>query len=300
MSEQGNKKSGEGQNADSAQLKPFGEGCSEIWDKVFSTDPAYTRSFSRKGGFSGTAITPTYLAMKATKIFGPMGIGWGMDILQEDFLEGAPLGWDPNGNFWGREIIHRLKVKLWYVVKSNSGESQKGEIVHFGQTTFVGKTQHGIFTDEEAPKKSLTDGMSKCLSLLGFGADVHMNLFSDVKYVEGLQAVYGEADDDAPPLSRNAPAGARGMNSTPSAQQATNPSKQGGGNAGDQQTLSERYNQLKSRLDNENQPIADVSLARKTVQADGLLTEIERALLLSHKRLKLSEAEQPSGDGVFL
>ncbi|WP_432263207.1 hypothetical protein [Cupriavidus sp. TMH.W2] len=292
MSEQGNK-DGESQRTSSAPMKPIGEGCASVWDKVFNTDPAYTKDFKVRGGFSGTAITPIYLAMKATKIFGPMGIGWGVEILQEDFLDGAPLGWDPNGNFWGREQIHRLRVRLWYKLKNDKGEIEKGEIEHFGQTTFVGKTRDGIFTDEEAPKKSLTDGMSKCLSLLGFGADVHMNLFSDVKYMEGLHAMYGESGDD-PPLTPNPPTGARSMGSTPSRHQSNTQGQQ------DEKPLSDRYNQLKSRLDNESQPIADVAVARQTVEQDAQLSQIERALLLTHKRLKLPEHAGQSGDGVFL
>ena len=45
----------------------------------------------------------------------------------------------------------------------------QGEVTHFGQTTFVGANKHGLFTDEEAPKKSLTDATNKALSMLGFG-----------------------------------------------------------------------------------------------------------------------------------
>ena len=67
-----------------------------------------------------------------------------------------------------KDVIHILKIKFWYV-----WQGQRGEIEHFGQTTFVGKNKNGYYTDEEAPKKSLTDAISKCISLLGFAADVH-------------------------------------------------------------------------------------------------------------------------------
>lgn len=153
-----------------------------LWENVEKTDPHYTKPFSRGGGFRGTATNATYLAKKATETFGPMGIGWGLDILDEDLMEGAPL--DAQGNL---EKIHKVRVKLWYKL---GGE--RGEVIQFGQTTFVGRNRNGLFTDEEAPKKSLTDAMSKCLSLLGFSADIYLGRFDDNKYVNDLQQEYAE------------------------------------------------------------------------------------------------------------
>lgn len=97
-------------------------------------------------------------------------------------MEGAPL--DAQGN---HEKIHKVRVKLWYRL-----DGVRGEVVQFGQTTFVGRNRNGLFTDEEAPKKSLTDAMSKCLSLLGFSADVYLGRFDDNKYVSDLQQEFAE------------------------------------------------------------------------------------------------------------
>lgn len=156
----------------------------KIWKEVEKTDPAYTKPFNRGGGFKGTAINATYLAKRATEVFGPMGLGWGVDILDESFVEGAPL--DSRGT---RELIHKVRVKLWYRI-----DEMRGEVVQFGQTTFVGKNRHGLYTDEEAPKKSLTDAMSKCLSLLGFSADIHLGRYDDNKYVEEVAAEFREKE----------------------------------------------------------------------------------------------------------
>lgn len=153
-----------------------------LWQTVEKTDPQYTKPFSRGGGFRGTATNATYLAKKATEVFGPMGIGWGVEILDEAIMEGAPL--DAQGN---HEKIHKVRVKLWYKL-----DGERGEVVQFGQTTFVGRNRNGLFTDEEAPKKSLTDAMSKCLSLLGFSADIHLGRFDDNKYVNDLQQEFAE------------------------------------------------------------------------------------------------------------
>ncbi|MWL91846.1 MULTISPECIES: hypothetical protein [Cupriavidus] len=268
---------------------PLGEGCAHVWDKVFHTDPTFTKEFSH-GGFSGTAVTPTYLVQKATKLFGPMGLGWGCTIVSEEILEGSPLGWDDNGNSWGRELIHKLRVRFWYEMEWR-GEIRRGEIEQFGQTTFVGRTGHGVFTDEEAPKKSFTDGMSKCMSLLGFGADVHMNLFSDVKYLEGLHAKFG-SPARGPGLTDTPPPGASGVDAAPARQRASAQSQQA------DSAKSDRYTMYKTRLDDQNQKIADVAIARQTVEQDAGLTKVESALLLSHPRLQLTQ--QSPKDEIFL
>lgn len=152
-----------------------------IWSAVERTDPAFTKAFSRGGGFRGTATNATYLARRATEMFGPIGIGWGVEPVREEYVEGAHLSEDT------RETIHKVLVKVWYVL-----DGERGEVQQFGQTTFIGKNKHGLTTDEEHAKKSLTDGMSKCLSLLGFAADIHLGRYDDNKYVAEVQAEYRE------------------------------------------------------------------------------------------------------------
>lgn len=154
-----------------------------IWNSVSKTDPEYTKSFSRGGGFKGTAINPTYLFKQATEVFGPAGLGWGVNITNEEYVDGAP-----------GDKVHVVRIKLWYLL-----DGKRGEIESFGQTTFCGKNKNGAFTDEEAPKKSLTDATTKALSLLGFAADVHLGLYDDNKYVNNLRDEFADqkaANDD--------------------------------------------------------------------------------------------------------
>ncbi|NEX63424.1 hypothetical protein [Noviherbaspirillum galbum] len=163
-----------------------------LWNGVRTPDPAHTKGFTRGGGFSGTSINSTYLAQLATAVFGPMGIGWGIEIEDEKYVDGAPII-APNGTTTCREVIHVVRVRLWYrstTEKQPDGRPAVGAVIQYGQTTFIGKNKYGPFTDEEAPKKSLTDAMSKCLSLLGFGADVFLGRFDDNKYVNDAREVY--------------------------------------------------------------------------------------------------------------
>lgn len=164
-----------------------------LWESVQKTDPNYTKGFNRGGGFKGTATNATFLAKKATEHFGPCGIGWGMQVLSEEVLMGHPLRGN-DGAVIGHTLVHKVHAKLWYVLNG-----QRGEIEQFGQTELAGQRNDGKFyTDEEAPKKSLTDAMTKALSLLGFAADIHLGLYDDNKYVAELRGEYGTGKDHGP------------------------------------------------------------------------------------------------------
>lgn len=158
-----------------------------IWNAVCATDPNYTKAFNRSGGFKGTAINHTYQQRRATELFGAKGIGWGTHVLDEKYAEGAPIV-HPQHGVIGREVVHVVRIELWY----EHGD-KRGSVQAYGQTTFVGQNRNGVFTDEEAPKKSLTDAESKALASLGFSADVHLGLFDDSKYVNDRTQAVAEA-----------------------------------------------------------------------------------------------------------
>lgn len=170
----------------------------ELWNAVVETDEKFTKKFQRGGGFSGTAINSTYLVRKATELWGPMGSTWGVEVISEGLMQGAPMIADDyeeeydyedgkqivtktsrRSTVIGHEQIHYIRIRLRY---------PGGFVEHFGQTTFVGKNKHGFFTDEEAPKKSLTDAIGKALSMLGFGGDIFLGLFDDSKYINDKRA----------------------------------------------------------------------------------------------------------------
>jgi hypothetical protein len=56
----------------------------DLWKRVFKTDERFTKAFTQNGG--GTSINGTYMTMLATREFGPKGIGWGVDILEERLI----------------------------------------------------------------------------------------------------------------------------------------------------------------------------------------------------------------------
>lgn len=150
-----------------------------LWERVKTPDPAMTKPFE-SDGFAGTAISPMWFYRTATEIFGPVGIGWGYNVIGDEIISSA------NG-----DQAHTLQVRLWYVL-----DGKRGEVDHFGQTPLC----RGHRLDGDVKKKSLTDALTKAFSLLGFGADVYAGRFDDLKYVQSLV--------NAAPAT-NDPAGAR-------------------------------------------------------------------------------------------
>ncbi|OVZ89912.1 transcription termination factor [Yersinia frederiksenii] len=160
-----------------------------LWRSVQRTDERFTKAFSNNGG--GTSINGTYMVMQATKLLGPQGINWRVEILEERFDNGAPImrsvkGADgnyikeviPNGSGgYLTEVNHVIKIRLIYTLRG-----ERGEIPSYGCTPYIYNTKNGLTCDSEVTKKSLTDATKKALSQLGFSADVFLGLFDDLGY----------------------------------------------------------------------------------------------------------------------
>jgi hypothetical protein len=131
-----------------------------IWNAVCKTDPAHTKpvEFGRKF----TAIDAHYQIQEATRMFGPVGEGWGYDTGEIMFEDGLVI----------------VPVTLWH----GSREKSFGPI--YGSTTIRDRKGN---IDKDAPKKATTDALTKALSQLGFNADVFLGKFDDNKYVEEVR-----------------------------------------------------------------------------------------------------------------
>ncbi|HHT5094044.1 TPA: hypothetical protein ACTY13_005200 [Klebsiella pneumoniae] len=181
----------------SAGVHGLKQGNLDLWKRVFKTDERFTKAFTQNGG--GTSINGTYLTMLATREFGPKGIGWGVDILEERFDIGAPItrqvkgkdnnaSWelvlDGNGNTVN-EQHHVVTVRLWYILNG-----VRGEETAYGCTPYIYSSKYGITCDGEATKKSLTDATKKALSGLGFSGDIFMGLYDNLEYRQKNKAEF--------------------------------------------------------------------------------------------------------------
>lgn len=139
----------------------------QLWRSVCVTDPSAVKPITGKQ-YKGNSPKPYWIIQRATETFGPCGIGWGIRVLNERFERFAD------------EALHIATVKVWYML-----DGKLGEIEQMGQTRAAYTSAAGKhIVDEDAPKKSVTDGMVKCLSMLGFAGDIFSGQWDDSKYVE--------------------------------------------------------------------------------------------------------------------
>ena len=155
----------------------------QIWEKVSTTDTRYTKA-AEVGGQKITSLNGTAMIMKATEIFGPVGIGFGWSVMEERFDPGAEMfiGEGDKRASLGLELNHTIKINFWFEL-----DGKRGQIEQYGCTKYLYKSKYGTTTDGEAPKKSLTDAIKKSLSMLGFSADVFLGMFDDDEYVNQLK-----------------------------------------------------------------------------------------------------------------
>ena len=158
------------------------------WNQFPKTDEKYTKK-NTEGGRSSTSITPVYMVKLATEVLGPIGIGWGYRIIEERFdntqpiilIEGnksqgvLPQYMMDNGQIvW--EKTHTVVMEMWVGTKENT-------FIQYGHTKYSYMTKTGKFyVDHEYGKKSVTDAMTKCLSLVGVCSDIYMGEFDDQNY----------------------------------------------------------------------------------------------------------------------
>lgn len=157
-----------------------------LWDELGSTDPKYTKKFKRSGGFSGTSVNPTWQLKLMTERFGPCGIGWYYEVTGTQTHEGAE----------GHILVYR-DINLFI-----KAEDEWSKPIHgTGGDCVIGKNKHGLAADDEAYKKAETDALGNAMKKLGMGADVHMGMFDDSKYVNDMKAKFGENEDTRPPMT---------------------------------------------------------------------------------------------------
>lgn len=158
----------------------------KLWDNLGRTDPKHTQQFKRGGGFKGTAIKPIWSFRRMTEEFGPCGEGWGV---------GEPTFQVVQGD--NREVLVYCTTSIWYVF--NPGEDRHvvygvgGDkiVTHIRANEQYNRPERWE-NDDEAFKKAYTDAITNALKLIGVGADVHMGMFEDNKYVADMRREFAE------------------------------------------------------------------------------------------------------------
>jgi hypothetical protein len=155
----------------------------ELWNQVCVTDPAAVKKITGKP-YQGNSPKPYWLIQRATEVFGPCGEGWGVEVKSEGFHR-----------MTATDVMHSAVVVVWYM-----RDGKRCAIEQMGQTkACYEKSGGGMMLDEDAGKKSVTDGMVKCLSMIGFAGDIFSGRWDDSSYVEWA------AEQFAPPKQKVSP-----------------------------------------------------------------------------------------------
>lgn len=107
-----------------------------------------------------TDINPMWRIQKLTELFGPVGIGWYVEVTKQEVVEG------PHGDKMAFMDI------LLYVRENGEGEWSK-PIYGTGGSTLIAKETSGLRADDDAWKKTYTDALSVACKALGIGADIY-------------------------------------------------------------------------------------------------------------------------------
>lgn len=148
-----------------------------LWDSIRVTNPSAVKKITGKS-YQGNSPKPYWLIERATDTFGPVGIGWGVTVKSERFERMSDT-----------DVLHVAVVSVWYVLNGVRSET----FDQMGGTKAAYMTSSGkLMVDEDAGKKSVTDAMVKCLSMIGFCADIFSGMWDDSKYVEWAAEQYEE------------------------------------------------------------------------------------------------------------
>lgn len=139
----------------------------KLWDAVCRTNPADTKKVTF--GRAITAIDPYKQVRSATEQFGAAGAGWGWEVKDTVILPTNEIG---------------ILIRLWH------GDPNK-YIEQWGQSSFYIDNAEKK-KDTDCFKKATTDGVTKCLSYLGFNADIFLGKYDDNKYVQEMVKEFKE------------------------------------------------------------------------------------------------------------
>ena len=138
-----------------------------IWETLSKTNPEFTKPLPGYGGKTLTTIDPMYQIQMMTDLFGPVGIGWKYKV-DYKYIDGLVFA----------EVTIKYFTDEWHeygpVCSVQNLSKKNGNL------------------DDEAPKKAMTDAMTKAFSHLGMSADVFLGKFDDSKYVEQMKQEFSQ------------------------------------------------------------------------------------------------------------
>jgi len=166
------------------------------WNALGITNPKFAKAvtFGRKF----TSVNPQWQIMRMTQQFGPVGQGWGYDVQHsiERIHEWHVLA-VADVTIWWRDSEAVTIGKYGPIRGAASMISpvrDKGVLVFEKDSKMV-----KVMMDDDAPKKAMTDAITKGLSHIGISADVFLGMFDDQAYVKNVaEKHWKEANTEVP------------------------------------------------------------------------------------------------------
>ena len=131
----------------------------KIWNALEKTNPNHTKKVPSSYGKMITTIDAMHQIKNMTAAFGPVGKGWSYDV-----------------KYHYAEKLVFAEVKIRYCLQ--------GEWYSYGPVCSVAPLGNNQGLDDEAPKKAMTDALTKAFSHLGLNADIFLGKFDNNKYVQ--------------------------------------------------------------------------------------------------------------------
>jgi len=132
----------------------------KLWKLVEKTNPKYTKK-ANVGGNQITSISPQYQIMNVTEQFGSYGKTWGFKQIELDYT-----------------LVPEFNLIVFKAIFFYPG----GEFPTINSVKmFMDNAKTKI--DDNFAKKVETDTLTKCISKIGFNADIFMGKFDDVRYL---------------------------------------------------------------------------------------------------------------------
>jgi hypothetical protein len=144
----------------------------KLWRALERTDPKFTKEvgFGRKF----TSINPQWQIMRMTEVFGPVGEGWSYEVEHDVLVISDKL------------ILCFADVTVaWRMLPTDLGHNTYGPVRGCTELYYEGKGGR-MMVDDDAPKKAMTDALTKALSHIGVSADIFLGMWEDNKYVQRM------------------------------------------------------------------------------------------------------------------
>jgi len=140
-----------------------------IWDLVCTSDPRELRKVQHGRGFIAIDAYPQI--EKATKVFGPMGMGFGLTDVKYELIPDMDTSTMKKPGQRGPMMI--MTSLFWYRFP---GTEKMGQYPIVNDMVYEAR--------QDVPKKLLTNAISKALSYLGFNYDVFKGSWDDNPYAD--------------------------------------------------------------------------------------------------------------------